>query len=153
MERIPILRMGDLLLVTIQVDMHDRLAMTLQDDLTERIVPVDAKGVLIEVYPVDGGYCLDVAIGTEPECRSDGYWDWDTSMVKSDGSLRYLSAVAKKMPGILAQADAPVFVIPSEIRRGGAYRRLLRHGFVAATEIAFDAGKVCFARPMYIFYP
>jgi anti-anti-sigma regulatory factor len=38
MERIPILRMGDLLLVTIQVDMHDRLAMTLQDDLTERIV-------------------------------------------------------------------------------------------------------------------
>ena len=36
MERIPILRMGEFLLVTIQVDMHDRLAMTLQDDLTER---------------------------------------------------------------------------------------------------------------------
>ena len=35
MERIPILKMGDFLLVTIQVDMHDRLAMTLQDDLTE----------------------------------------------------------------------------------------------------------------------
>ena len=36
MERIPILKMGDFLLVTIQVDMHDRLAMTLQDDLTEQ---------------------------------------------------------------------------------------------------------------------
>ena len=36
MERIPILKMGDFLLVTIQVDMHDRLAMTLQDDLTDR---------------------------------------------------------------------------------------------------------------------
>jgi rsbT antagonist protein RsbS len=45
MERIPILRMGDLLLVTIQVDMHDRLAMTLQDDLTERIVRDRANGV------------------------------------------------------------------------------------------------------------
>ena len=38
MERIPILKMGEFLLVTIQVDMHDRLAMTLQDDLTARIV-------------------------------------------------------------------------------------------------------------------
>jgi rsbT antagonist protein RsbS len=37
MERIPILQMGDLLLVTIQVDMHDQLALTLQDDLTEKI--------------------------------------------------------------------------------------------------------------------
>ena len=46
MERIPILKMGDLLLVTIQVDMHDRLAMTLQDDLTESIVRHHARGVL-----------------------------------------------------------------------------------------------------------
>ena len=49
MERIPILKMGDYLLVTIQVDMHDRLAMTLQDDLTSRIVSVRAKGVLIDI--------------------------------------------------------------------------------------------------------
>jgi rsbT antagonist protein RsbS len=49
MDRIPILRMGDLLLVTIQVDMHDRLAMTLQDDLTQRIVQDHAKGVLIDI--------------------------------------------------------------------------------------------------------
>jgi rsbT antagonist protein RsbS len=53
MERIPILRMGDLLLVTIQVDMHDRLAMTLQDDLAERIVRDHAKGVLIDISALD----------------------------------------------------------------------------------------------------
>ena len=53
MDRIPILRMGDCLLVTIQVDMHDRLAMTLQDDLTERIVRDRAKGVLIDISALD----------------------------------------------------------------------------------------------------
>ena len=53
MERIPILRIGDLLLVSIQVDMHDRLAMTLQDDLTERIVGDRAKGVLIDISSLD----------------------------------------------------------------------------------------------------
>jgi rsbT antagonist protein RsbS len=53
MERIPILRMGNLLLVTIQVDMHDRLAMTLQDDLTERIVRDNARGVLIDISALD----------------------------------------------------------------------------------------------------
>jgi rsbT antagonist protein RsbS len=53
MERIPILRMGDLLLVTIQVDMHDRLAMALQDDLTQRIVSDRAKGVLIDISALD----------------------------------------------------------------------------------------------------
>ena len=53
MERIPILRMGDLLLVTIQVDMHDRLALQLQDDLTERIVSDGAKGVLIDISALD----------------------------------------------------------------------------------------------------
>jgi rsbT antagonist protein RsbS len=53
MERIPILKMGSLLLVTIQVDMHDRLAMTLQDDLTTRIVKDRAKGVLIDISALD----------------------------------------------------------------------------------------------------
>jgi rsbT antagonist protein RsbS len=45
--------MGKLLLVTIQVDMHDRLAMTLQDDLTERIVKERATGVLIDISALD----------------------------------------------------------------------------------------------------
>jgi rsbT antagonist protein RsbS len=53
MERIPILRMGDFLLVTIQVDMHDRLAMTLQDDLTNRIAQTGATGVLIDISALE----------------------------------------------------------------------------------------------------
>lgn len=53
MERIPILKMGELLLVTIQVDMHDRLAMTLQEDLTERIVKTSARGVLIDISALE----------------------------------------------------------------------------------------------------
>lgn len=49
MERIPILKMGDYLLVSIQVDMHDRLALALQDDLAEHIVRHGAHGVLIDI--------------------------------------------------------------------------------------------------------
>jgi rsbT antagonist protein RsbS len=52
-ERIPILRMGDILLVTIQVDMYDRLAMTLQDDLTTQIADTGAHGVLIDISALD----------------------------------------------------------------------------------------------------
>lgn len=53
MERIPILRVGDLLLVSIQVDMHDRLALALQDDLSERIVRSGARGVLIDISALE----------------------------------------------------------------------------------------------------
>ena len=53
MERIPILKMGSFLLVTVQVDMHDRLAMTLQDDLTSRIVKDRAHGVLIDISSLE----------------------------------------------------------------------------------------------------
>ncbi|MBD2182300.1 STAS domain-containing protein [Planktothrix sp. FACHB-1355] len=53
MERIPILQMGEFLLVTIQVDMHDRLAMTLQDDLTNRITQTNARGVLIDISALE----------------------------------------------------------------------------------------------------
>jgi rsbT antagonist protein RsbS len=52
-ERIPILKMGAYLLVSIQVDMHDRLAMALQDDLTARIVSDRAKGVLIDISALE----------------------------------------------------------------------------------------------------
>jgi rsbT antagonist protein RsbS len=45
--------MGEFLLVTIQVDMHDRLAMTLQEDLTERIVKSRARGVLIDISALE----------------------------------------------------------------------------------------------------
>jgi rsbT antagonist protein RsbS len=53
MERIPILKMGEFLLVTIQVDMHDRLALTLQDDLTSQIVQHSARGVLIDISALE----------------------------------------------------------------------------------------------------
>lgn len=49
MNRIPILKVGDLLLVTIQVDLHDQMALTLQDDLSQRIVEEGANGVLIDI--------------------------------------------------------------------------------------------------------
>src|SRR5215213_1368963 len=45
--------MGEFLLVTIQVDMHDRLAMTLQDDLTSRIAQTNARGVLIDISALE----------------------------------------------------------------------------------------------------
>jgi rsbT antagonist protein RsbS len=52
-DRIPILKMGRFLLVTIQVDMHDRLALSLQDDLTEQIVKHRARGVLIDISSLE----------------------------------------------------------------------------------------------------
>ena len=53
MERIPILKMGEFLLITIQVDMHDRLAMTLQNDVTDMIVKTRARGVMIDISMLD----------------------------------------------------------------------------------------------------
>ena len=53
MDQIPILKIGDCLLVSIQVDMHDRLAMTLQDDLTRKIVETRARGVMIDISALE----------------------------------------------------------------------------------------------------
>ena len=53
MAEIPVLKIGDCLLVSIQVDMHDRLAMALQDDLTNRIVTDRARGVLIDISALE----------------------------------------------------------------------------------------------------
>ena len=53
MDRIPILKMGPFLLVTIQVDMHDRLALALQDDLAEKIASSGARGVLIDISSLE----------------------------------------------------------------------------------------------------
>ncbi len=53
MEKIPILKIGDCLLVSIQVDMHDQLALALQDDLTTRIVKDKARGVLIDITSLE----------------------------------------------------------------------------------------------------
>ena len=53
MDRIPILKLGEFLLVTIQLDMHDRVVMNLQEDLTEKIVSARARGVLIDISALD----------------------------------------------------------------------------------------------------
>jgi rsbT antagonist protein RsbS len=53
MEKIPILRMGEFLLVTIQIDMHDQLALKLQDDLSNSILKNASKGVLIDISSLE----------------------------------------------------------------------------------------------------
>ena len=53
MERIPILKMVDFLLVTIQIDMHDRLALTLQEDISQSITKTGARGLLIDISMLD----------------------------------------------------------------------------------------------------
>ena len=53
MDRIPILKLGRVLIVTIQVDMHDRLAMALEEDLTAKIAGTGAAGVLIEISALE----------------------------------------------------------------------------------------------------
>ncbi|MFC0679395.1 STAS domain-containing protein [Lysobacter korlensis] len=53
MDRIPILRMGDVLLVTIQIDMHDQIALQLQDDLTRMIEKTGARGVVIDISALE----------------------------------------------------------------------------------------------------
>lgn len=53
MNRIPILRLGNILLVTLQVDIHDALANALQEDLSTRIVETNAKGVLLDISALD----------------------------------------------------------------------------------------------------
>ena len=53
MEQIPILQLGQYLLVTIQVELHDELAMTLQDDLTTKLAKTGARGVLIDISALE----------------------------------------------------------------------------------------------------
>ena len=53
MDQIPIMKIGDCLLVSIQVDMHDRLAMALQDELTAKVVSANARGVMIDISSLE----------------------------------------------------------------------------------------------------
>ena len=53
MDRIPILKLGGVLIVTIQVDMHDRLALALEEDLTAMIARTGARGVLLEISALE----------------------------------------------------------------------------------------------------
>jgi len=53
MERVPILTLGDALLVSIQVDLQDDSVVALQEDLAERIVATNARGVVIDISAVE----------------------------------------------------------------------------------------------------
>ena len=53
MDRIPILKLGDALIVSIQVELHDRLAMALEEDLTAKIAATGARGVLIDISALE----------------------------------------------------------------------------------------------------
>ena len=53
MDRIPILTMGEYLLITIQIELHDRVALTLQEDLADQISQTSAKGVLIDISSLE----------------------------------------------------------------------------------------------------
>ena len=67
MDRIPILKLGKALLVTIQVDMHDRLATALEEDLTAKIVSVGARGVLIDISAIASVLsATTVVVGMQP---------------------------------------------------------------------------------------
>lgn len=77
MDRIPVLRMGSLLLITIQVDMHDKLALHLQDEVTKRIADCGSTGVLIHISSLE---IVDWFIGTNARehrgpCRRSGRGD------------------------------------------------------------------------------
>jgi rsbT antagonist protein RsbS len=70
LDRIPILKMGEFLLVTIQVDMHDQMALALQDDLTEKIVQTTARGVLIDISSLEMvDSFIGRMLGTSPPCH------------------------------------------------------------------------------------
>jgi rsbT antagonist protein RsbS len=53
MERVPILKIGSVLLVSVQIDLQDQTALALQEDLSERIVTTGARGVLIEISALE----------------------------------------------------------------------------------------------------
>jgi rsbT antagonist protein RsbS len=79
MERIPILRMGSVLLVTIQVDMQDQTAMALQEDLADKIAKTGANGVLIDISALEivdsfVGRMLASISGIAASCRPPRWW-------------------------------------------------------------------------------
>lgn len=105
MDRIPILRMGAFLLVTIQVDMHDQLALTLQDDLAERISATSARGVLIDISALD---IVDSFIGRMIGTISglSKIMDADTVLVGMQPAVAItLVELGLTLPGVITALD------------------------------------------------
>ncbi|MDF3982551.1 STAS domain-containing protein [Luteibacter sp. PPL201] len=105
MDRIPILRMGEFLLVTIQVDMHDQLALALQDDLSERISRTSARGVLLDISALD---IVDSFIGRMISTISglSKIMDAETVVVGMQPAVAItLVELGLTMPGVLTALD------------------------------------------------
>lgn len=129
MERIPILKLGRLLLVTIQVDMHDRLALALQDDLTERIAQTGARGVLIDISALE---MVDSFIGRVLAniAAMSRVLDAETVVVGMQPAVAItLVELGLSLPGVRTALD---------VERG---MQLLRVSFDDAADGAGDAGR------------
>jgi rsbT antagonist protein RsbS len=129
MDRIPILKMGRLLLVSIQVDMDDRTAMTLQDDLTAQIVKHHSAGVLIDISALD---VVDSFIGrmlanTAAMAR---ILDADTVVVGMQPSVAItLVELGLSLKGVRSALD---------VERGMELLRSMRHADMEAAELIDD---------------
>ena len=105
MDRIPILKMGDVLLVTIQVDMHDRIALQLQDDLTRMIEKTSARGVVIDISALE---MVDSFIGRliADTSAMSKVLDADTVVVGMRPAVAItLVELGVAMPGVLTALD------------------------------------------------
>jgi rsbT antagonist protein RsbS len=129
MDRIPILKMGSLLLVSIQVDMDDRTAMTLQDDLTAQIVKHHSAGVLIDISALD---VVDSFIGrmlanTAAMAR---ILDADTVVVGMQPSVAItLVELGLSLKGVRSALD---------VERGMELLRSMRHADMEEAELIDD---------------
>ena len=124
MDRIPILRLGEALLVTIQVDMHDHLATALEEDLTNRIVEVGAKGVLIDISSLE---IVDSFIGRmlDSIAAVSRMLDAETVVVGMRPAVAItLVELGLSMPGVGTALDEGEFLHPVE---QAAERRLFHH--------------------------
>jgi len=124
-ERIPILRIGEYLLVTIQVDMHDRLAMTLQEDLTARIADTNAHGVLIDISGLE---IVDSFIGRMISNISGmaRILDADTVIVGMQPAVAItLVELGLSLPGVRTALN---------VEKGMKLLRSARNGAAASTE-------------------
>ena len=151
MEKIPILHMGHLLLVSIQVDMHDRLALQLQDDLTNQIVKHNAKGVLIDISSLE---IVDSFIGRMISNISSmaRILDAETVVV---GMQPAVAITLVELEGLTQQAAADVVGVSlsgmkSRVQRG---RKLLRERFDACCAVALDARRLQLVTTLFALAP
>ena len=125
-ERIPILQMGDLLLVTIQVEMHDQLAMNLQADLTDKIARTGARGVLLDISCLD---IVDSFLGRmlNTIASVNKVMDAETVLVGMRAPVAItLVHMGLSLPGILTalNVEKGMKLLHSRLNKSGEYSRV-----------------------------